>query len=202
MERRTVNTTAYLLRIKAIHQALGIPADYGKDTGLPAYIENEQVVTAGKDHYNRDLFLTVETSLAWNSLQLAAGSDGISLIAVSGFRSVERQQQIFERKIKSGVAVSMILTVNAAPGYSQHHTGCAIDVTDLNSCEKPLEEDFESMPAFAWLMQHAEEHGFHLEYPRNNPWGFIYEPWHWVYSEAQKYMFFAGGGRAICKRCE
>lgn len=188
-----MNRSAYLLRIRAIHQALGIPADYGRNIGLPAYMENEQVVTAGKDLFNRDLFLTVETSLAWNSLQLAAGLDGISLIAVSGFRSVERQQQIFERKIKNGASMSMILAVNAAPGYSQHHTGCAIDVTDSDSCEKPLEEDFESMPAFAWLVQHAEDHGFHLEYTRDNPWGFIYEPWHWVFSEAQKFALFAGG---------
>jgi LAS superfamily LD-carboxypeptidase LdcB len=52
----------------------------------------------GKDLYNRDLFLSIKTSLAWNSLRLAAGLDGISLIAVSGFRSVERQQQIVEPK--------------------------------------------------------------------------------------------------------
>ena len=193
MERGSVNRTVYLSRIRAIHQALGIPDDYGKDTGLPAYMENEQVVMAGKDLYNRDLFLTIKTSLAWNSLRLAAGLDGISLLAVSGFRSVERQRQIVERKIKSGASISVILAVNAAPGYSQHHTGCAIDLTDSDSCEKPLEEDFESKPAFAWLMQHARDHGLHLEYTRNNPWGFIYEPWHWVFSEIQKYTFFAGG---------
>jgi zinc D-Ala-D-Ala carboxypeptidase len=85
---------------------------------------------AGKDLYNRDPFLSIKTSLAWNSLRLAAGLDGISLIAVSGFRSVVRQQQIVERKIKSGASMSMILAVNAAPGYRQHHTGCAIDLAE------------------------------------------------------------------------
>jgi zinc D-Ala-D-Ala carboxypeptidase len=99
-----------------------------KIPGSPAYTENEEVVMAGKDLSNRDLFLSIKTSLAWNSLRLAAGLDGISLIAVSGFRSVERQQQIVERKIKSGASMSMILAVNAAPGYSQPHTGCAIDL--------------------------------------------------------------------------
>ena len=157
--------------------------------GFTPYMESQQLVMAGKDLYNLDVFFTTKTSVAWNSLRCAAGLDGISLIAVSGFRSVGRQQQIIERKLKNGVSMSAILAVNAAPGYSQHHTGCAIDLTDSDSCEKPLEEDFESKPAFGWLMHHAQDHGFRLEYTRDNPCGFIYEPWHWVFSEVQDYAF-------------
>ena len=45
--------------------------------------------------------------------------------------------------------------------------------------EPPAEESFETTPAFAWLSQHAARHGFSLSYPRGNPHGIVYEPWHW-----------------------
>jgi D-alanyl-D-alanine carboxypeptidase len=43
-----------------------------------------------------------------------------------------------------------------------------------------LTEEFDSSDAFAWLQQHAAKHGFSMTYPRDNPQGFIYEPWHWA----------------------
>ena len=36
-----------------------------------------------------------------------------------------------------------------------------------------------STPAFAWLAANAGAHGFHMSYPRDNPHGIVYEPWHW-----------------------
>ena len=70
-----------------------------------------------------------------------------------------------------------ILQVNAAPGYSEHHGGEALDIGTPG--EPPAEESFETTPAFAWLSQHAARHGFSLSYPRDNPHGIVYEPWHW-----------------------
>ena len=68
--------------------------------------------------------------------------------------------------------------MNAAPGYSQHHTGCAVDIATPGS--RPLTEEFEESEAFAWLGNRAAEFGFSMTYPRDNPQGFIYEPWHWA----------------------
>ena len=44
-----------------------------------------------------------------------------------------------------------------------------------------LEEEFENSAAFEWLSRNAVEHGFHLSYPRDNPHGIAYEPWHWCW---------------------
>ena len=33
----------------------------------------------------------------------------------------------------------------------------------------------------AWLRTNAPRFGFHLSYPRNNPHGIGYEPWHWCW---------------------
>jgi len=99
---------------------------------------------------------------------------------VSGFRDFEYQASLIRKKINAGQSLSEILEVNAAPGFSEHHTGRAVDIASPGS--RPLTEEFESSDAFAWLEKYAAEHGFSMTYPRDNPQGFIYEPWHWAKS--------------------
>ena len=96
---------------------------------------------------------------------------------VSGFRSIEYQASLIRNKLESGQSLSEILAVNAAPGFSEHHTGHAIDIASPGS--RPLTEEFEASTAFAWLQQEASRFGFSMTYPRENQQGFIYEPWHW-----------------------
>ena len=109
-----------------------------------------------------------------------AAAGGIALEAISGYRSHDYQLGIFERKRARGLEVAEILQVNAAPGYSEHHGGEALDIGTPG--EPPAEESFETTPAFAWLSQHAARHGFSLSYPRGNPHGIVYEPWHWRFA--------------------
>lgn len=72
-----------------------------------------------------------------------------------------------------------ILRVNAAPGFSEHHTGRAIDIGTVDS--PVLEEEFENTSAYRWLQANAQRFGFQLSYPRGNAAGIIFEPWHWCY---------------------
>lgn len=70
------------------------------------------------------------------------------------------------------------------PVSCEHHTGRAIDI-GTPGCP-PVTEAFEQTPAFGWLTQRGREFGFRMTYPRGNPFGVIYEPWHWVHeSEAR-----------------
>ena len=85
-------------------------------------------------------------------------------------------------KVAAGMPMDEILRVSAAPGYSEHHTGCAIDITTPGS--EPLEEEFEHTDAFRWLVRSAERFGFAMSYPRDNAFGIIYEPWHWQWHAA------------------
>ena len=41
-------------------------------------------------------------------------------------------------------------------------------------------EEFDKTDAFAWLVDKAVKFDFSMTYPRNNRFGFIYEPWHWA----------------------
>jgi len=114
--------------------------------------------------------------------QAAALADGIMLDAISGYRSHAYQMGIFQRKLQRGLDIGQILAVNAAPGFSEHHSGAALDIGTPG--EPPVEESFEQTPAFAWLCKYAARFGFSLSYPRGNPHGIVYEPWHWCYHHA------------------
>ena len=161
-----------------LHQQLGIPADYGQDRGLPHYAEATGLVDVGPNLVGRMQRLTPDTAACWQQMVAAAGGDGIRLLIVSGFRSFDYQAQLIRNKIESGQGIDEILAVNAAPGFSQHHTGGAVDIATPGS--RPLTEEFEESDAFAWLAGNAGAFGFSMSYPRDNPAGFIYEPWHWA----------------------
>ena len=122
---------------------------------------------------------------AWKRMKEAARVEGIHLYIVSAFRSIARQSEIIERKRRNGLSEEEIIRVSALPGFSEHHTGRALD---LNTPDIPaLEEEFEDSPAFQWLLQNASQFGFELSYPRENKYGISYEPWHWFYKgNAQK----------------
>ena len=169
-----------LHRLQERLDALGIDADgYQARTRLALMAEPDWLGFAGFDRYRRTLWLRIDAARAWLHMQQAAMGGGIVLDAISGYRSHDYQLGIFERKRSRGLSISDILAVNAAPGYSEHHGGCALDIGTPG--EPPAEESFESTPAFAWLQANAAAHGFTLSYPRSNPHGIVYEPWHWRY---------------------
>ena len=115
----------------------------------------------------------------------AAKAEGIHLYVVSAFRSVERQSEIIEEKRMKGVSKENIFKASAPPGFSEHHTGKAIDINTKGF--PPLEQEFEESDAFQWLSVNAQDFGFRLSYPKENKFGIAYEPWHWYYEEnAQK----------------
>lgn len=171
-------------RIARILSGLGIPASYGADRNLPLFVEATELVSVGADIYGRERQLTPRAAIRWTELQSAARADRVDLQLVSAFRSLDYQRQIFERKLAAGESIEQILRVNAPPGYSEHHTGRAVDLT-TPGC-RPLEEEFETSPAFDWLVRHAHRFGFAMTYPRDNRFGIAYEPWHWAVREADE----------------
>lgn len=166
--------------LRELHKELGIPEDYGHDGTRPVFEEATDLVEVGPNLVGRMQRLTPGTARQWVAMQAAAKADGVLLLIVSGYRSVEYQARLIRKKINTGQSVSDILEVNAAPGFSEHHTGRAIDIASPGS--RPLTEEFENSDAFGWLQGNAERFGFSMSYPRNNPGGFVYEPWHWARS--------------------
>jgi D-alanyl-D-alanine carboxypeptidase len=164
--------------LRELHAELGIPEDYGLDRARPVYEEATELVEVGPNLVGRMQRLTPATARAWAAMQAAAAEDGVTLLIVSGFRSIDYQARLIRKKINAGQLVSEILSVNAAPGHSEHHTGRAVDIASPGS--RPLTEEFEDSDAFRWLRANAAQYGFSMSYPRDNPAGFVYEPWHWA----------------------
>jgi D-alanyl-D-alanine carboxypeptidase len=167
--------------LQRIWTELGIPADYATGRGLTLQPEAAELVSIGSDTRNRDCQLAPEAAQAWRAMRDAALAVGIAMRPISGFRSVERQAQIIREKLGRGQRLGEILRSNAAPGYSEHHTGRALDITD--GVAPPLSELFEGTATFAWLSCHADRFGFRLSYPRGDAHGFGPEPWHWCWRD-------------------
>jgi D-alanyl-D-alanine carboxypeptidase len=156
---------------------LGIPIDYGRNPHRPAHSEARELEDVEPNILGRMQRLAPHTARAWREMKTAALDDGVELLLVSGFRSVSHQADLIRRKLASGQDIESILSVNAAPGFSEHHTGRAIDVATPGT--RPLTEDFAKTEAFAWLGQHARRFDFRMPYGLDNAYGFAYEPWHW-----------------------
>ncbi len=145
---------------------------------IPLFSEATNLVLADI-HNGREFFLTKEAALNWSNMKEYAFKEDVDIFLVSAFRSIERQYEIILTKINKGQSINDILLSLAPPGFSEHHTGNAIDIGTY--CIESLQEEFESTEAFSWLKENAHLFNFHMSYPKNNPHGFIYEPWHWCY---------------------
>jgi len=113
----------------------------------------------------------------------AARMEGVNLVPISGFRSLADQEYLFfQIKAQRGQVSTERSEVSAPPGYSEHHTGYAVDIGDGNVPATHLSHNFERTAAFKWLQANAAYFSFELSFPRNNPQGVSYEPWHWRFT--------------------
>lgn len=160
--------------------ALGISPSLIAARGLRPCAEagHLELVEIGAD--GREHSLVPEAAAAWRHMKDAALQDGVRLSIVSAYRSVDRQVEIIRRKLDAGQKIEDILCVSAPPGFSEHHTGCAVDLAEPDT--PLLQTCFDQTAAFSWLRQHAGQFGFVLSYPADNPMGYQYEPWHWCYA--------------------
>lgn len=114
----------------------------------------------------------------------AAENDGVKLWLSSGYRSISKQNELYQRTVteyhQRGLsaieAEACAATIVARPGSSEHHLGLAIDFNGvLNS--------FKGTKEYLWLIKNAAEYGFILRYPegKHEITGVIFEPWHFRY---------------------
>ena len=168
----------YLRRVRAMHRVLGIPPAYC-ESGMSLCREaTELVAVPGCGPKREERLMATSIKQRWLAMRAAAACSSITLTVKSSYRSLEDQALLLRDYLVTGQSIEQLLTSIAAPGYSQHHTGRALDIgTDEG------DDDFESSAAFQWLKQNAHTYGFVLSYPRDNAAGIIYEPWHWYCRE-------------------
>jgi len=141
--------------------------------------EAELVVVGKYRQTGREVKLRAEAAEALLGLMTQARAVGVAIIPISGFRPVAYQESLFRKAVAKYGSEDAAVRWVARPGHSEHHTGLAIDVGDDENPACDVEPPFEETQAFHWLQENAAQFGFELSFPRNNPRGVNYEPWHW-----------------------
>jgi D-alanyl-D-alanine carboxypeptidase len=181
-KRQRLNGVRALRRLWA---GLGIPADVAaRATGRIQRVPRKLSLIGHARDDGRALRLAPAAARAWRRMEAAAAADGITLLPLSAYRSVARQAFLIRRKLTRGVPIGAILRLSAVPGCSEHHTGRALDLGTPGHLA--LEPSFARTAAFRWLRRHAGKFGFKLSYPRHNPKGIAYEPWHWCWQPTSR----------------
>ena len=170
---RGVVPDSYLRRVMALHRLLGVPPDYAA-RGMLLHRECEDLVEVSCGPGGRGRMMSAAIKMRWLDMQTAAAAADIALLVKSAFRSVDEQALIFREQLAATCHVAQLMTWVAAPGYSEHHSGRALDIGADGA-----DDDFENSAAFQWLVTNAGRFGFELSYPRGNAYEFMYEPWHW-----------------------
>ncbi|MBD2126903.1 D-alanyl-D-alanine carboxypeptidase family protein [Microcoleus sp. ZQ-A2] len=129
---------------------------------------------------NGQIKLRAAAADKFNAMSAAAAREGISLVPISGFRSLADQKHLFfDVKAQRGQVTSKRAEVSAPPGHSEHHTGYAVDIGDGKTPATNLSPTFETTSAFKWLEKNAAYYSFEISFPKDNAQGVNYEPWHW-----------------------
>ncbi len=156
-------------------------------------IENEvaesQLATLSDNSHQVDSRIVTD----YEALSAAATKAGYPLVIISAFRSVEAQKQVFDNNVNSLVSGSGMTEADATtktketmtePGYSEHHTGLAIDIVDQDWYKsyttQVLDASYGDQPGAKWIAENAPKYGFIIRYPkdRQDITGITYEPWH------------------------
>ena len=135
-------------------------------------LANPQVSSAWGDPLQKDAAWYLRNMFAAAS---AAGAGSMTL--QSGYRSYATQSSLFSRDVaQNGREAAERLT--ARPGYSEHQTGFAADIS-ANGCM----ECIGGTPQGRWLLANAWRYGFILRYEngQTGKTGYSHEPWHYRY---------------------
>ncbi|MEM6434479.1 MAG: M15 family metallopeptidase [Cyanobacteria bacterium P01_D01_bin.115] len=129
---------------------------------------------------NATIQLRPAAATNFDEMVVAAQSENIYLVPISGFRSKEDQEYLFfEIQAQRGQTPRVRAEVSAPPGFSEHHTGYAVDIGDADVPDANLSVAFEETAAFEWLEVNGPRYGFELSFEEGNEQGVQYEPWHW-----------------------
>lgn len=146
--------------------------EYGLEKGYePDDLEAIQV------NSNKEILLRKEASENLKRMFKDAEKEGIYLLAVSGYRSYEYQEDVYTTEVFNRGEEYADKYV-AKPGYSEHQTGLAVDVLAENYTDMDI--NFENTEECRWLHNNMYKYGFILRYIKGKEdiTGYSYEPWH------------------------
>lgn len=165
----------FYTNINTLHDYLDITTLVNKYNKLPDNYEIDDLVTLDKEYSSRGEKIR---EIAYKDLKVMfdkAREDGINLNVISGYRTSEKQNTLFNNSVKKN-GIEHALMYSAKMGHSEHQLGLAIDINTT-------QESFKNTNEYKWLKNNSYKYGFIERYKENkeNITGFAYEPWHYRY---------------------
>lgn len=181
--------TGLSLKDAIIRVNIGLNHPFYKNT-KPALDKDKITMLVNKYHYiDKDyvpsnlieingLIINKEAYEAYQKMKNDINKEGMNIRIISAYRSYSYQENLYNNYLKKEKQ-DVVDTYSARAGYSEHHTGLAIDIDN----EKLDFNKFYLTKEFIWMNDNAYKYGFILRYPKDkeNITGYTYEPWHYRY---------------------
>ncbi len=123
-------------------------------------------------------YLRTEAKINFEKMCKKAKEEGYIILAVSTYRSGDYQEKLYNNYcLEKGYEYANMCS--AKRNHSEHQTGLAVDVSDING----EYDDFLRSKEFEWMKNNSYKYGFILRYPKykTDITGFKFEPWHYRY---------------------
>lgn len=121
---------------------------------------------------------TEATAKAFEEMKENAAIEGLSINVVSAYRSIDYQKNLYKQYVKRD-GKELADTYSARAGYSEHHTGRALDI----AAEDMDMNNFGNTQEYKWVAENCWKYGFIIRYTEENKniTGYQSEPWHITY---------------------
>ena len=142
------------------------------------YVPKNLTKISNRYAISEDKYMEHDAAIAFEDMAKAAQKDGYQIVAVSTYRSYKYQTTLYNNYVsKDGEEKAD--KYSARPGYSEHQTGLAVDVSN----NKKSYTKFGETEEFNWMQDNCYKYGFILRYTEENEFitGYINEPWHYRY---------------------
>ena len=171
-----------------------------RDSVLPAEFAVEQTATVG------EALVDARIADALRQMVNDAAVAGIRLKPTNGYRTVARQQELWNARVQklmteNGMtqadAEVRALDFTSRAGTSDHNTGLGLDIVSEDHPAK--DAAYADTTAAAWLAEHAAEYGFILRYPADKTavTGMDFEPWHYRYVGTEQALLIKASGLCL-----
>lgn len=140
------------------------------------------------------LLMRRPAATAFAAMAAAARRDGVTLLAISTYRSFLEQAQVYNDEVRTFGKAKADSEV-ALPGRSEHQLGTTADIS-IPALGYQLDDALSQTPEGHWLAAHAADFGFVLSYPAGKEaiTGYRFEPWHYRYLGVDAARFIVQSG--------
>lgn len=166
-----------------------------KTNKLPDDYEAKLSLVTVKNCFGKEFQVEKETCENFSALREDLLQSGIQIELESAYRSVARQKELIE-ELRATEGDDYVKNYAAVPGYSEHHTGLALDVTVVENGKATNDVYGKWETPYQKMHRKLAEHGFILRYPpgKTAVTGYAYESWHcrYVGKETARKIFLQG----------